>query len=136
MTEPKTIKIIGPAYPYRGGLANYNERLAREFLAHGHHRITSYNVCYTKLLRASSYKKNNPNTKKRLAAVIFIIATLSTVIATGCKTCECPAYSQKNEKTKIKIINNELFQTETSKNIILHCEHMQNEHDQNSLLNS
>lgn len=84
---------------------------------------------------ASSYKKNNPNTKKRLAAVIFIIATLSTVIATGCKTCECPAYSQKNEKTKIKIINNELFQTETSKNIILHCEHMQNEHDQNSLLN-
>ena len=29
----KNIKIIGPAYPYRGGLAAYNERLAREFIA-------------------------------------------------------------------------------------------------------
>ena len=27
----KTIKIIGPAYPYRGGIATTNERLAREF---------------------------------------------------------------------------------------------------------
>jgi glycosyltransferase involved in cell wall biosynthesis len=30
------VKIIGPAYPYRGGLAAYNERLAREFLAKGY----------------------------------------------------------------------------------------------------
>jgi glycosyltransferase involved in cell wall biosynthesis len=29
------VKIIGPAYPYRGGLAAYNERLAREFIARG-----------------------------------------------------------------------------------------------------
>jgi D-inositol-3-phosphate glycosyltransferase len=27
----KTIKIIGPAYPYRGGIATFNERLAQEF---------------------------------------------------------------------------------------------------------
>ena len=27
----KTIKIIGPAYPYRGGIATTNERLAQEF---------------------------------------------------------------------------------------------------------
>ncbi len=33
--EIKTIKIIGPAYPYRGGLAAYNERLAREFISQG-----------------------------------------------------------------------------------------------------
>lgn len=31
----KTVKIIGTAYPYRGGLAAYNERLAREFLTEG-----------------------------------------------------------------------------------------------------
>lgn len=29
----KTIKIIGPAYPYRGGIATFNERLAEEFLS-------------------------------------------------------------------------------------------------------
>ena len=32
----RTIKIIGPAYPYRGGLASYNERLAREFVKQGY----------------------------------------------------------------------------------------------------
>lgn len=36
MTKLKTIKIIGPAYPYRGGLAAYNERLAREFITQGY----------------------------------------------------------------------------------------------------
>ncbi len=32
----KTIKIIGPAYPYRGGIATTNERLAQEFLSLGY----------------------------------------------------------------------------------------------------
>ena len=30
------IAIIGPAYPYRGGIAAFNERLAREFQSGGH----------------------------------------------------------------------------------------------------
>ena len=33
----KNIIIIGPAHPLRGGLASYNERLAREFQHEGHH---------------------------------------------------------------------------------------------------
>jgi glycosyltransferase involved in cell wall biosynthesis len=32
----KKIVIVGPAHPLRGGLASYNERLAREFISHGH----------------------------------------------------------------------------------------------------
>ena len=36
MSENKHIVIIGPAYPLRGGLASYNERLAREFMKQGH----------------------------------------------------------------------------------------------------
>ena len=32
---PDTVVIIGPAHPLRGGLASYNERLAREFRHHG-----------------------------------------------------------------------------------------------------
>jgi len=31
----KTIKIIGPAFPYRGGIATFNERLAQEFMLVG-----------------------------------------------------------------------------------------------------
>ncbi|HZL10961.1 MAG TPA: glycosyltransferase [Prolixibacteraceae bacterium] len=31
----KTVKIIGPAYPYRGGIATTNERLAQEFASMG-----------------------------------------------------------------------------------------------------
>src|ERR1051326_8442580 len=30
------IIIIGPAHPLRGGLASYNERLAKEFSSQGH----------------------------------------------------------------------------------------------------
>ena len=31
----KTVKIIGPAFPYRGGIATFNERLAEEFMSMG-----------------------------------------------------------------------------------------------------
>jgi hypothetical protein len=30
------VVIIGPAHPLRGGLASFNERLARQFLSEGH----------------------------------------------------------------------------------------------------
>lgn len=35
-TVKKNIIIIGPAHPLRGGLASYNERLAKAFQQHGH----------------------------------------------------------------------------------------------------
>ena len=38
--EKKRIVIVGPAYPYRGGIADFNERLAREFQREGHEVIT------------------------------------------------------------------------------------------------
>ena len=41
MTEKKKIIIIGPAHPLRGGLASYNERLARAFIEQGH-AVTVY----------------------------------------------------------------------------------------------
>ncbi len=37
MFYSKKIIIIGPAHPLRGGLASYDERLAREFSREGHH---------------------------------------------------------------------------------------------------
>lgn len=36
MAAPQKIVIIGPAHPIRGGLAAFNERLARELIAQGH----------------------------------------------------------------------------------------------------
>ncbi len=41
MQSPQHIVIIGPAHPLRGGLASYNERLARAFQQQGH-RVTLY----------------------------------------------------------------------------------------------
>ena len=38
--EKKRIIIVGPAYPYRGGIADFNERLAREFQREGHEVMT------------------------------------------------------------------------------------------------
>ena len=41
------IFIIGTAYPYRGGLAAYNERLARQFVIEGHNvTIFTFNLQY------------------------------------------------------------------------------------------
>lgn len=41
------IIIIGPAYPYRGGLAAFNERLAREFVAEGNDvKIMTFTMQY------------------------------------------------------------------------------------------
>ena len=39
--EKKRIIIVGPAYPYRGGIADFNERLTREFQREGH-EVTVY----------------------------------------------------------------------------------------------
>src|SRR5450759_1942000 len=42
---------IGPAYPYRGGIASFNDRLAQQFLAEGHDiEIYTFRLQYPKLL--------------------------------------------------------------------------------------
>jgi glycosyltransferase involved in cell wall biosynthesis len=47
----KTIKIIGPAYPYRGGIATTNERLAQEFISLGFDvEIETFTVQYPSFL--------------------------------------------------------------------------------------
>lgn len=47
----KTIKIIGPAYPFRGGIATTNERLAQEFISMGFGvEIETFTVQYPSIL--------------------------------------------------------------------------------------
>lgn len=59
----KKIKIIGPAYPFRGGLASYNERLAQEFQQQGHLvDIETFTIQYPSILfpGKSQYTDSNP----------------------------------------------------------------------------
>lgn len=45
------IIIVGSAHPYRGGLASFNERLAREFVAEGHEvEIVTFTLQYPSFL--------------------------------------------------------------------------------------
>ncbi|MDP2889123.1 MAG: hypothetical protein Q8P34_09190, partial [Bacteroidota bacterium] len=51
LTYLKTIKIIGPAYPFRGGIATTNERLAQEFISMGFDvEIETFTVQYPSIL--------------------------------------------------------------------------------------
>lgn len=49
--EKKKVIIVGPAHPYRGGLAAYNERLAREFASRGDEvQIVTFTLQYPSFL--------------------------------------------------------------------------------------
>ncbi len=51
MTGKLKITILGSAWPLRGGLASYNERMAREFAAQGHDvRIETFSLQYPSIL--------------------------------------------------------------------------------------
>jgi D-inositol-3-phosphate glycosyltransferase len=51
MNTPKKIVLIGPAYPLRGGLATFNERLIREYRANGENAyIYTFSLQYPSVL--------------------------------------------------------------------------------------
>jgi D-inositol-3-phosphate glycosyltransferase len=59
----KKVKIIGAAFPYRGGLASYNERLAEEFIKEGFDvSVETFTLQYPSLLfpGKSQYSAGNP----------------------------------------------------------------------------
>lgn len=51
LSKIKKVLIVGPAYPFRGGLATYDERLCREFIALGYScEILSFKLQYPTFL--------------------------------------------------------------------------------------
>ena len=48
--EGKHIVIVGPAHPLRGGLATYNERLARELMLKNHVTLLTFSLQYPNFL--------------------------------------------------------------------------------------
>jgi glycosyltransferase involved in cell wall biosynthesis len=85
----KTIKIIGPAYPYRGGIATTNERLAQEFLLMGFHvDIETFIVQYPSVLFPGKTQYNEKTAPENLK----IRRTINSVnplnwIKTGKRIC-------------------------------------------------
>jgi glycosyltransferase involved in cell wall biosynthesis len=56
----RTIKIIGPAYPYRGGIATTSERLAREFVSQNiDAEIETFTLQYPSILFPGKTQYNN-----------------------------------------------------------------------------
>jgi glycosyltransferase involved in cell wall biosynthesis len=63
----KTIKIIGPAYPYRGGIATTNERLAQEFISMGFNvDMETFTVQYPSFLFPGKTQYNEKSAPENL----------------------------------------------------------------------
>jgi len=74
------IVIIGPAYPYRGGLAAYNERLARAFEEEGHTvKIYTFSLQYPSFLfpGKSQFVEEEPAYKLDIERVISSVNPLN-----------------------------------------------------------
>lgn len=64
----KTIKIIGPAFPYRGGIATFNERLTQEFMSMGFDvDIETFIVQYPSFLFPGKTQYNEKPAPEKLA---------------------------------------------------------------------
>ncbi len=74
--ETKKIVIVGTAYPYRGGIANFNERVATEFESKGHNvEIYTFTLQYPSFLfpgktQYSTEKSDNKlNIKRKVNSI-------------------------------------------------------------------
>jgi glycosyltransferase involved in cell wall biosynthesis len=69
----KNIILIGPAHPLRGGLASYNERLAREFQQQGHTvTIYTFSLQYPEFLFPGTTQFSSEPAPKDLSIKIVI----------------------------------------------------------------
>ena len=74
------IAILGTAYPFRGGLAAYNERLAQELLRRGHIvEIFTFTVQYPRWLfpGKSQYREGPPPEGLRIQRVLHSVGPVS-----------------------------------------------------------
>ena len=61
------IIIVGTAYPYRGGLASFNERLAREYASEGHEvEIITFTLQYPNFLFPGKSQFSSEKLRKTL----------------------------------------------------------------------
>ncbi|WP_206610947.1 glycosyltransferase [Mariniphaga sediminis] len=76
----KTVKIIGTAFPFRGGLAAYNERLAREYSKEGYDvTIETFTLQYPQILfpGKTQYAEGEPPKNLKIRRTINSINPIS-----------------------------------------------------------
>ena len=81
-SSKKNIVLIGPAHPLRGGLASYNERLAREFIKEGFDvTIYTFSLQYPGFLfpGTTQFSSEPPPTDLRIKKVINSINPLNWI---------------------------------------------------------
>lgn len=81
-SSKKNIVLIGPAHPLRGGLASYNERLAREFIKEGFEvTIYTFSLQYPGFLfpGTTQFSSEPPPTDLRIKKVINSINPLNWI---------------------------------------------------------
>jgi glycosyltransferase involved in cell wall biosynthesis len=72
-SNPKKIIIIGPAHPLRGGLASYNERLAKEFQLQGHQVVIyTFSLQYPEFIFPGTTQYSTEPAPKELAIKVCI----------------------------------------------------------------
>ena len=63
-TDTMKIAILGTAWPYRGGIAAFNERLAKEFISEGHQvDLITFTLQYPSFLFPGKSQKHSKNIK-------------------------------------------------------------------------
>lgn len=78
MIEMKIV-MIGPVYPYRGGIAHYTSLMVRE-LSKNHDVITvSYKLQYPKILYPRSTQKDYENTSFKIEDTHYLINTINPI---------------------------------------------------------
>jgi len=72
-SQPKKILILGPAHPYRGGIATFSERLASEYQSMGHQvRLFTFTLQYPNFLFPGKTQYSNDPAPPHLDIVACI----------------------------------------------------------------
>lgn len=72
--DPKTVIVIGPVYPYKGGIAHYTGLLAKALAAKFHTEVISYKMQYPKILLRRE-QKDFSNDTFRVEGAKFLLHT-------------------------------------------------------------
>ena len=82
MKKSKII-IIGPAFPFRGGIANFNNALAQAYQNQGYDiQLYSFTLQYPSFLfpGTTQYEKGSPPRDLRIKTLIFWLKTKTFIL--------------------------------------------------------
>lgn len=78
-SERLKIVMIGPVYPYRGGIAHYTSLMVRELKKKHDVTVVSYKLQYPKILYPRSTQKDYENTSFKIDDTHYLINTINPI---------------------------------------------------------